>query len=121
MNHESDRLNELKFPQYYQLNSIPETVLLTEAEHSMLSEKVSNESKTSERAVIFGLGIISTLLFLSGIQLQRSVNIVPSSIKHSPSVRRFNQVSNTPPRLSQQQNHKLETLVHKNSISQGKF
>lgn len=121
MNHESDRLNELKFTQYYQLNSIPETMLLTEAEHSMLSDKVSNESKNSERAVIFGLGIISTLLFLSGIQLQRSVNIVPSRIEHSPSVRRFNQVTNTSWKLNQQQNHKLKTFAHKNSISQGKF
>ena len=122
MNHESDRLNELKFTQYYQLNSIPETMLLTEAEHSITSNKASNESKTSERAVIFGLGMISTLLFLSGIQLQRSVNIVPSRIQHSPSVRRYNQVLNTSPKkLNRQQNYKLKTFAHKNSISQGKF
>lgn len=121
MNHE-ELLNELKFTQYYQLNSVPETMLLTEAEHSILSDKASNESKTSERAVIFGLGIISTILFLSGIQLQRSVNIVPSRIEHSPSVHRFNQVLNISSKeLSHQQNHKLKTLAHKNLISQGKF
>jgi hypothetical protein len=122
MNHETDRLNELKFTQYYQLNSVPETMLLTEAEHSILSDKINHESKTAERAVILGLGIISTLLFLSGIQLQRSVNIVPSRIENSPTVRKFKKVLNTSPKgLSQQQNHKLESLAHKNSISQGRF
>lgn len=127
MNHESDRLNELKFSQYYQLNSVPETMLLTEAEHSIISNKASNQSKTSERAVIFGLGIISTLLFLSGIQLQRSVNIAPSRI-NSPTDRRTKKVLNTSPTEFGQQHQrlsvadrKLKTFAHKNSISQEKF
>ncbi|MBE9043190.1 hypothetical protein IQ255_01990 [Pleurocapsales cyanobacterium LEGE 10410] len=129
MNNESDFFAELKFAQYYQLNSIPETILLMEAEHSMTSAKTTVESKASERAVIFGLGMISTLLLLSGIQLQRSVNIIPDTIETTQTSRKSNSTPNISFRKFSQQNHQklglskrtIETFAIKNSISQGKF
>ena len=95
MNNQLDSFAERKFFQYYQLNSIPETMLLSEIEDSVTSAKATAKPKNSERNVIFGLGIISILLLISGLQLQRSVNRIPATTKTIQTNRELDASSNT--------------------------
>lgn len=128
MNNKYDSSAQRKFVNHYQSNSIPETISLAEIEDSVTSAKTTARLNNSERNAIFGLGIISILLLVSGVQLQRSVKRIPARTKTIQTNRQFNASSNTHQEIFKQQNYsKLDYSDRhiknaiKNSISQGKF
>lgn len=128
MNNKFDSSAEREFSYYYQSNSIGETRLLAEIEDSVTSAKTTVESEKSNPNVMFGLGIISILLLISGLQLQRSVYRIPAMTKTIQTNRELDASSNIHREISERQNYSslnysdryMENAI-KNSISQGKF
>ena len=80
-NHNSDFLTELKFTEYCQLNSIPETMFLIEAECLTSPADTATDTEPSAKGIIFGLGMIATLILLSIFQLYRSLEITPAKLE----------------------------------------
>jgi hypothetical protein len=138
MNEKNDLFAELDFAQYYQLNNVPETALLMEAEFFAQSGRstIDAPDPTSlEKRIIFALGFISTLLLSSGILLHRSLNITPAkseinsskkvftfdtdTFSSATSVRELNKSSKR--QLIDSSPNAIEFLAHKNAIAHGKF
>ena len=65
------------YTKYYQLNSIPETMLLIEAECLETPADTIDHSQSSVKGIICALGIITTLIVGSTWQLYRSVKATP--------------------------------------------
>ena len=131
MNEKNDLFAELNFTQYYQLNTVPATALLMEAEFFAQTNKSTIETHnttTLEKKIIFALGFITTLLLSSGILLHRCLNVTPakSEIIGSQKVFTFdtNTLSSTTSvrglKKSSELNN-IEFLAHKNTIAHGKF
>ena len=128
MNNRDDSFSNLKFFQYYQLSSIPKATSLMEIEDSVTSAKRTVDSKTSESTILFGLGIISILLLIGGLQLQRSVNSITGKINTVQIDREFSAIADAPLEIDNQPNYKkssfydrtIESAI-KNSIAKGKF
>ena len=135
MNEKTDFFAELDFAQYYQLNTVPEALLM-EAEFFAQTGRstIDVRDTTIEKRMIFALGFIATLLFSSGILLHRSVNVTPAKseinssrkvftfdtniFSRSTSVRELNKSSKRQPISSI---NKIELLAHQNAIAHGKF
>ena len=135
MNEKTDFFAELDFAQYYQLNTVPEALLM-EAEFFAQTGRstIDVRDTTIEKRMIFALGFIATLLFSSGILLHRSVNVTPAkseinssqkvftfdtnTFSRATSVRELNKSSKRQPISSI---NKIELLAHQNAIAHGKF
>ena len=126
MNDKFDSFAELKHFQHDSLNIISKDMLLTK--DFIALSKVTARDKTSERSVFLGLGIISILLLLGVIQLQRSINLIPRESNIIQTDRQSSKAFGVASETFNQQNPKklifynsvIENAI-KDSISHGKF
>lgn len=89
--------------------------------------KTTVKLKEYERSIIYYLEIISILLVISGLQLQRSVSKIPATIETIQPNREVDTNPNTHHEIFERQNYsrlnysdRLIENATKNSISQGK-
>ncbi|MEM8674706.1 MAG: hypothetical protein AAGF83_12645 [Cyanobacteria bacterium P01_G01_bin.67] len=126
--YKSNYFSELEFSEDYHLIYVPETILPIEKEgYSMLKPQI-DYTQPSDRRILFALGLISTLLLFSGIQLQRAFNTSPHklSITGFPKISILNQkqlTTKTPTKEYKQQHrdHQIELLSIRNAIAHLKF
>ena len=82
-NYDSDFSSEPRYDEgYYRLNSVPEVLFAIKAEcldtpTDTRTRTTSTESR--QKGIIYGLGIIATLLIVGGFQLARSKNVTTPS------------------------------------------
>ena len=73
-NHNSNSSSKSRYyTEYYQLNSIPETMFLIEAECLDTTADTTNNPKSSVKGIMCALGVITTLIVGSTWQLYRSL------------------------------------------------
>ena len=108
---------------YSQLNSNPETMLLTEKTHSNLIANRENYTSVSEKEIMVALGFIISLLLLSGWQLYRSFNISPAKASTSQIEVEFNSGEALVEKLAKQERNEqiIKFQSIQNAISHGKF
>lgn len=112
------------YTEYYQLNSIPETMSLIEAECLETPADTTDHPQSSVKGIMCALGIITTLIVGSTWQLYRSVKATPVN----PQITQGKKLSRTV--LSENKQNQLaiskatkeiEILTHKNAIANGRF
>ncbi len=112
------------YTEYYQLNSIPKTMLLIEAECLETPADPTDNSQSSVKGIMCALAIITTLIVGSTWQLYRSVKATPVN----PSITQGKKSSRTV--LSENKQNQLaitkktkeiEILIQKNAIVHGRF
>ena len=112
------------YTEYYQLNSIPETMLLIEAECLETPADPTDNSQSSVKGIMCALAIITTLIVGSTWQLYRSVKPTPVN----PSITQGKKLSRTV--LSENKQNQLaiskktkeiEILIQKNAIAHGRL
>ena len=73
------------YTEYYQLNSIPETMFLIEAESLNSTADTKNNPRSSAKGVMFALGVIITLIIGTTWHLYRSLKVTPVNSQVTPS------------------------------------
>lgn len=132
----SDVFSNLKFTHYDRLHTTPEAVLSTENKSSNTTTSTAVNTHVSEKGIIFALGFIATLLFFSGLQLYRCVNLnpirakattLPRTLPNAPdkafAFKTKNSTTEIPAKKINRfvSSHRIETRSIQNSISHGKF
>ena len=67
------------YTEYYQLNSIPETILLIESECLEILNDTTDNQSSSLKGIMCGLGIITTLIVGTTWQVYSSVKTTPAN------------------------------------------
>ncbi|MGK7937704.1 MAG: hypothetical protein AB4206_18215 [Xenococcaceae cyanobacterium] len=75
-NKDSDLLPQTQSTRYYILNGVPENTLIIKAEYFDKTAEETTPTKSSEKKIMFALGIIATLTVLSVFQLYRSLEVI---------------------------------------------
>ncbi len=78
-NNHSNCSSEPKFTKYYGLSDFPEAMFLIEAECFTSPADTTNNTESSTKGIILGLGMIVTLIVLSVFQLYRSLELTPAN------------------------------------------
>ena len=79
-NYNSDFSSQPRYyDRYYRLNSVPEALFLIEAECFDTSTDTTTHNKSSQQGIIFGWGLLATLLIVSGFQVVRSEDVTPAN------------------------------------------
>ena len=73
------------YTEYYQINSIPETMFLIEKEWLETTANKTKNPQSSVKGVMFALGVIITLIIGSTWQLYRSLKATPVNSQITPS------------------------------------
>ena len=73
------------YTEYYQLNSIPETMFLIETECLETPADTTNNPQSSAKAVMCALGVIITIIVGSTWYLYRSLKATPINSQITPS------------------------------------
>ena len=108
------------YTEYYQLNSIPETMLLIEAEYLEIPAKTTDSSQSSLKGVMCALGVMMALIFGSTWQLFRSLDAVPDH-PHATKEDRLSRIIIPRDRQDKLAIKEIEILIQKNAIANGKF
>ncbi|MEM8828790.1 MAG: hypothetical protein AAGE96_05465 [Cyanobacteria bacterium P01_G01_bin.19] len=66
---------------YYQPDNNSQSRSLANDRDIVLSADSRKSNRTSETTILFALGFIGALLFISGMQLYRCVNLKPAAVK----------------------------------------
>lgn len=111
------------YTEYYQLNSMPETMFLIEAECLDKIADTTNNPKSPVKGVMCALGIITTLIVVSTWQLYRSVETTPVTPQINQSQKLFRTVllGNIQNQITSKATQEIEILTQKNIIANGKF
>ncbi|MEM6697811.1 MAG: hypothetical protein AAF599_05410 [Bacteroidota bacterium] len=113
------------YAEYYQLNSIPETMLLIEAECLEIPANTTTDCpQSSTQGIMWALGAIIVLIFGSTWQLYRSLDTVsnPSQVTESKELSRtiLSDKQKHPSKISKSI-QEIEILIQKNAIANGRF
>ena len=124
-----------EFAYYARQHTTPKAALPSENQSSNPTTSTAVNSHASEKGIIFALGFIATLLFFSGLQLYRCVNLnpirakaikLPRTLQIAP-VRTFTfKTKNSTTEILTKEfdrfaSSQTETLSIQNAISLGKF
>ncbi len=90
---DSDLLPQPTSTRYYILNGVPENTLIIKEECFDRTAKETTPTKSSEKKIMFALGIIATLIVLSVFQLYRSLEVIQPNPEVTKS--RGSSISNT--------------------------
>lgn len=130
MTYNSDFLSQLELSEYEQLNSVPKTMPLIEAEFDAPADATTDLH--SAKGIMFALGMTITLIVLSFFQLYSSVGSTPanSKIAQPRKLSASNRVKVISARkqsssLGYQKignsTNNIQILILKNAVSKGKF
>lgn len=126
--YKSNYLSELEFSEDYHLIYVPETILPIEKEGYSMLKSQNDYTQPSDSRILFALGLISTLLLFSGIQLQRAFNTSPHKLRITgfPKISILKQKQLTTATPTKEYNHQhrdqqIELLSIKNAIAHLKF
>ncbi len=125
--------SEPEFTKYYGLSDFPEAMFLIEAECFASPADTTTNTESSTKGIIFGLGMVVTLIVLSVLQLYRSIELTPANPEITKSrklstsnrearvihERKFKSRSNYQ-RMSGSTD-KIESFMLKNAIAHGRF
>ena len=124
-NHNSNSSSKSRYyTEYYQLNSISETMFLIEAECLDTTADTTNNPKSSVKGIMCALGVITTLIVGSTWQLYRSLKatLVNPQITQSKKLSRTVLSENKQNQLAISKTTKeIEILTQKNAIANGRF
>ena len=112
------------YTEYYQFNSIPETMLLIEAECLETPADTTDNPQSSIKGIMFALGIITTLIIGGTWQLYHSLKATPvnSQVTQSKKLSQTNSSRRQQNQLAiSKTTNEIEILIQKNAIANGRF
>lgn len=65
--------------QYHRLDSVPKALFLIEAECLDTPTDTTAHNEFRQKAIVFGLGMLTILLIIGGFQLSRSQDVTPGT------------------------------------------
>ncbi len=112
------------YTEYYQLNSIPKTMLLIEAECLETPADTTDNFQSSVKGIMCAFAIITTLIVGSTWQLYRSLKatLVNPQITQSKKLSRTVLLENKQNQLAiSKKTKEIEILIQKNALAHGRF